>query len=110
MDKKKIYFLYSCKEIEYAHIQDIRINYNKWLGLKEEKISCSFKISNKLNNVFCVILVCFKIDDDIYNSLQNNCYIQLLTDTSNYKYSPKNINNEINLNYNIDFFFQVKLK
>ena len=110
MDKKKIYFLYSCKEIEYAHIQDIRINYNKWLGLKEEKISCSFKISNKLNNVFCVILVCFKIDDDIYNSLQNNCYIQLLTDTSNYKYSPKNINNEINLNYNIDFFFQVKFK
>ena len=50
MDKKiKIYFLYSCKGNELPYLQDFRINYKKYYGLKEEKISFTSIIKYKLN-------------------------------------------------------------
>ena len=107
MDNKiRIYFLYSCKTNEYPYLQDFRINYNKWLGLREEKISCSYKIPINLNNEYYLLLICFVIDNSIYKKLPNNFYIQLITDRSKYINVPLIFNDE--LKYNIDFFFQVQ--
>jgi len=109
MDKKiKIYFLYSCKEFEYPNLVDFRINFNKWLGFKEEKISCVFKLPIKLNNEYNLILVCFIINYDIYNKLPNNFYIQLITDRSKYIFIPPNLNDKKNLIYHIEFISQVQ--
>ena len=107
MDNKiRIYFLYSCKKNELPFLQDFKINYNTWLGLKEEKISFTSIIKYKLNFEYTLLLICFTLDEKIYKKLPNNFYIQLETKKSNYRSTPLDVNNK--LKYNIEFFFQVQ--